>query len=525
MPFSMPFPMPFKSISVLWLAGLAFLFLVRPAAAATPAVRSVDIYPRSARFVFELPPAEGPFQFELPGAFDPQTVRPLDMRGIAGLKVVAQAQEDWVPPSLEPLKKRVDDQTRVVALLEAESASLEQTRAMLNTSTGQIKEVEGKDLLRYMEEAQALRLRVENGLVDLSEKLRQGREELERLKEELQAREPQGADQVVRVSGHTFAREPLLFEARTDAARWGLRYVMDLNSATGAIDVRMVASAAQGTGLDYSGDLTFHSRQPADSVSPPVLDPLRVAFRRKENAKAPGALSMLAREPMAMPRAVPSMEESERDQTYDLGVPSIESTLSNVTVQGRGTLEGDGSPSDVMLGELSLESTPLLVLIPEQRAEGWIVASLDAVSVPLMPGAAELLVDGRPSGQTRIPEYGLAQTRLPFGSAPRLNAKKTPIVESQGSSWLGGSGIFKGGYTLEVSSSMETYQEVIVRDRLPIPVDEKIKLEATKIEPAPTERDAENRLSWKVSLKPGETRKITVEYTLTYPSGETLEYR
>ena len=72
---------------------------------------------------------------------------------------------------------------------------------------------------------------------------------------------------------------------------------------------------------------------------------------------------------------------------------------------------------------------------------------------------------------------------------------------------------------------MDSEREVTVRDRLPIPVDEKIKLEVLKIVPEPTERDAENRLSWKLSVKPGEIRKIVVEYTLSYPSGETLEYR
>ena len=177
------------------------------------------------------------------------------------------------------------------------------------------------------------------------------------------------------------------------------------------------------------------------------------------------------------------------------------------------------------LGALSLKSTPLLILIPEQRSTGWIVASMDAITTPLMSGRAELRVDGRPSGSTQILEYGLGQSRLPFGSASRLSAKKTPLVESTGSSWLGGSGIFKSGYTLEVSSGMDSEREVTVRDRLPIPVDEKIKLEVLKIDPEPTERDAENRLSWKLSVKPGEIRKIVVEYTLSYPSGETLEYR
>lgn len=513
----------FKSVlvkSVLVLISAGFLLLsARPCAADVPEVRSVDLYPKGARFVFELPPVEGAFQFELPGAFDPQTVRPLNPRGITGLKVITKNRKDWVPPSLASLKEQADAQARTVARLKAKTASLQQTRALLQSGIEPLKEAEGKNLIRYIEDAQALRLRVEDDLVELEDTLRKEQKELERLEEELDSRMPQGASQIIQVSGRSNVREPLCFEARTDAARWGLRYVMDLNSTTGAIDVRMFASAAQGTGIDYSGDLTFYSRPPADSVSPPDLKPLRVALekKRKDDFRSASGRTATA-------LSVPMMQAAE-PQNYDLELPSIESTLSNVTIRGRGTLEGDGSPSDVALGGLSFESTPLLVLIPEQRAEGWIVASMDTIPVPLLPGTAELLVDGQPSGRTYVPEYGLGQTRLPFGSASRLSAKKTPIVESTGSSWFGGSGIFNGGYTLEVSSGLETEREVVVRDRLPIPVDDKIKLEVKKIEPEPTERDRANCLTWKLPLKPGETRKIVVEYTLTYPSSETLEYR
>ena len=211
--------MPFKSILALWLVGLMFLFLARPAAAATPAVRSVDIYPRSARFVFELPPVEGPFQFELPGAFDAESVRLLNLTGVSDLQVVEQGRKGWIPPSLAPLKERTDAQAKAVALLKARAASLEQTRAMLNTSTGQIKEIEGKDLLRYMEDAQALRLKVENELADLTETLSLETEELERLEAELESRSPRRSNQIVQVNGHANTREPLLFKARTDAAR------------------------------------------------------------------------------------------------------------------------------------------------------------------------------------------------------------------------------------------------------------------------------------------------------------------
>ena len=206
----------------------------------------MDVYPRGARFVFELTPTEDSFRFELPGAFDAASVRLLNLTGVSDLQVIEQGRKGWIPPSLAPLKELTDAQAKAVALLKAKAASLEQTRAMLNVSSAQVNGTESRDLIHYMEDAQALRLKVENDLADLTETLSLETEELERLKAELESRSPQRSDQIVQVSGRTNARQPLLFEARTDAARWGLRYVMDLNSATGAIDVHMFASAAQG---------------------------------------------------------------------------------------------------------------------------------------------------------------------------------------------------------------------------------------------------------------------------------------
>ena len=64
-----------------------------------------------------------------------------------------------------------------------------------------------------------------------------------------------------------------------------------------------------------------------------------------------------------------------------------------------------------------------------------------------------------------------------------------------------------------------------MRDRLPIPTDDKVKLEVKRIDPAPAERDPENRLTWELSVKAGETVEIVVDYALSYPSGEELLYR
>jgi hypothetical protein len=149
---------------------------------------------------------------------------------------------------------------------------------------------------------------------------------------------------------------------------------------------------------------------------------------------------------------------------------------------------------------------------------------MDSIPEPLLPGGANLAVDGAATGKSTIPEYGMGQTYLPFGMASRLTSKKERLVAKTGSSWLG-SGVFEDGYTLEITSGMGMEREVTVRDRIPIPVSDKISMEITKIDPAPFHRDKDNRLTWKVKLKPGETKRIVVEYELRYPGGESLEYR
>ena len=214
----------------------------------------------------------------------------------------------------------------------------------------------------------------------------------------------------------------------------------------------------------------------------------------------------------------------EMDYMAQNVTPDMTSTLANVSVKGKGSVKGDGTPEDVALGQFVLKSTPVLVSIPEQNREAWIIASMDAIPESLLPGSAELAVDGAVTGRASIPDYGPGQTYLPFGMASRLTAKKESLISKTGSSWLG-KGVLEDGYTIEVTNGLAVEQEVTIKDRIPVPVNDRIALEIRKIEPAPFLQEKENTLTWKIVLKPGETKKIAVEYTLRYPSDERLEYR
>ncbi|NLL37661.1 MAG: DUF4139 domain-containing protein [Fretibacterium sp.] len=515
----------------MWRAAIVFLLLFSSVAGAEPLVRSVDVYPKGGRIVFEAPvePKGGTFSIELPGAFDPESVRVLNPLGAENLRVKMVSRAPWVPVGLEPLKARLDTLNAELASLEGRVAALQQTRKML-VIPSTLKDFGARDLIAYIEGAQTLRTTVENEMVTLDERMKKATEERDRLQSEYDGKSPYNAELALQVSGRLFNPGPALIEAFTPSIAWSLHYSMDMNSNTGDIEARMYALTQQRTGLDLKGGFVFHTRRPAESVQPPSVKPLVVDFEKKVSRNS-SQYSARSAAPMPMARLEEMDGRAFEDEFEELlksrvnAEPEVSSTLSDVTVRGDGVVTGDGSPVDVVLGSFTLKSVPDLVLIPEQRSESWIVASMDSVPESLLPGRADLLVDGQPSGRTSIPEYGLEQMRLPFGMATRLSAGKTQMLGTAGSSFFGGSGILHRGYEIKVTSGLESEREVSVLDRLPVPVNEKIKLENVKIDPEPTKRDKENRLTWKMTLKPGETRKIVVEYTLTYPSDETLTYR
>jgi uncharacterized protein (TIGR02231 family) len=499
-------------------------------AAVTPEVNTVDFYPTGARFVFRIPAFEGErrdFEFTLPGAFDSQSVRLLTQDGVTSMRAEAVTVKLTPPKELDPLKKVAAEKQRELRLWRARQNAVNQALYMLHSMLSP--DVDGKEFFSYVDKVREERLRYETELVDLelgmekaAEELKAAEEELNALRSELERKRPRNETQVVSVSGTAITADPILFEAYTSAAGWNVRYDMNLDSGTGVITAKMQARAWQQTGLNLKGEFFFHSRHPSPSIDPPEVSPMPVGLlvRPRSGQGYPGAPGMGS---LKRTSAADDLDLEAIPPAPTAPTPSMTATLTNVSVKGTGSLKSDGTPEDVMLGRFELTSTPLLSAIPERIREAWIVASLDAIPMPLLPGAADLAVDGMGSGRISIPAFGLQDT-LSFGMAPRVTATKERLIGKSGTSWFG-KGVFEDGYTLEIVSNMETEREVTVKDRIPLPVDERVQLEIKGINPAPVERDKDNKLTWKLSLKPGETRKIVVEYSLRYPSDEVLDYR
>lgn len=504
--------------------------LVSSASAAEVSINALDFYPSGAKFTFTANPGEdSTFELTLPGAFKADSIRLLNPDDVQGnIKVESRSRTKWTPEGLAELDSQVQAQSRVIDELNARKAALEQTLSLLKNSVPESARPE--KLLEFIRNAQDLRLDTENELAELNITLEQEKAKLTTLRSELNSRTPSNEKSYLLISGK--ANKPVQFEAFTTSAAWRPSYILNLDSSTGSIDVKMFIRASQKTGLDFNGNMTLHTKTPDERITTPELKPLKVAIKPKEeNLGGVGNLRLRRNNSQyssaAREMAAPMLDDTALEDfaaPEAAKAPAVTETLSDRTININGLITGDGHESEfeVIRSALTLNSKPVIMLIPEQRNNAWIIAEMDDSNEHLIPGNAELRVDGTATGKIFIEEFGKGQKSIPFGYLEQITIKKEALIEKTGTSWF--SGVFTSGYKLEITNGTKEDRTVTIRDRLPIPTDEKIKLDIKRIEPAQKDKDKENRFTWEINIPAGSTQNIIVDYTLSYPSGEELRY-
>ena len=488
-----------------------------PSYADIPEISAVDFYPNGAKFTFTLRTDTNEFEAEIPGAFQHNSVRMIDPNNFDDVKVSVQTREEWIPESLSDIKTELESHKQTLRELRTRQSALEHTRELLKNADPPTR-TDAKDIISYIRMSEEMKESTENELAENKLKIDEESKKAEILQSELDERKPEESDTFIKISGHVKTGNMIQFEAFTSYAKWKPEYTMNLDSHEGRITTRIQSRASQRTGLDYTGNVTFHTKRPNENVSTPDIKALKVSIKPKPKARSDYEANMAV--PMAMQeRSYYAGSSQVRAKAPE---PQMQATLSDHIISGTGTLTGDNIEALFMHGELELKGTVIFELIPEQRSDSWILVKMDDTNVSLIPGDAELRVDGMPAGKTSIPEYGLSRKRIAFGYAPQITSKKEPLIATTGTSWF--SGTKSEGYTLKITNGTNEDRKVTVRDRLPIPTDDRIKLEVKRIDPEPKERDRENKLTWELELKAGETKDILVEYTLSYPSNEEIQF-
>ncbi|MGC9490153.1 MAG: mucoidy inhibitor MuiA family protein [Thermovirgaceae bacterium] len=493
------------------LAFLASLFTALPAGAAPsiPEAATVDVYPSGAQMRMEFE-AGGTVDVELPMTIDPDSLR-FELSGTARIldsRIRTIAQVGWVPSALKDLAEETERAKTEKERLSARLEALDQARKHLEAAAPEVSTP--GELDAYIDVALAKRETIALKTAETSAALADAKTQYEILRQELESRLPKENDKIRVLTVETAGEGTIGVIAWTGEAGWHPRYQLSLDTGSGLIEGSLQAAVIQKTGLDWNGDISFHTVRPRQGLATPKLVPLVVDYRESFLSKAG---EQVFRAADSLEALAPGLKER------------VEEGLVDVRMETSGFVPGSGDRTHLEIGGFSMPASMEVVCVPEIADEAWTIATIDELDRAILEAGAELFVDGKQTGSTTLEAAGMGQKMvIPFGKTPLVTASREELLPKEGSSWIGKDRLQKG-YMITVTNGLDRPLEVVVRDRLPVPAKEEIRIEDVSIDPDPAEQDDKGILTWRLQMESGGTKRITVMYTIRFQGGKDLIFR
>jgi uncharacterized protein (TIGR02231 family) len=235
----------------------------------------------------------------------------------------------------------------------------------------------------------------------------------------------------------------------------------------------------------------------------------------------------------------PPLQRSEADALGMMAAPAavmeqavLETTgfTSQYRVPGRISLPADNRQQRFLLATQSYAVDLSARAVPALSTDAHLFAeTVFEGATPMLPGAVNLFQDGQMVGQTRVGTVAPGMLlRLAFGVDDRIEIRHELDRDVTGrEGLLRRQQRLERGYRITLNNHHDRALSVTVLDRLPVPRDERIRVELTTGSTTPAERDVDGRLgvlAWTAALEAGGAAEIRFGYVVSWPEDvETIQ--
>ncbi len=350
---------------------------------------------------------------------------------------------------------------------------------------------------------------------------------------------------ILQVMSTKNAEIPVSLSYYTYNAGWTPVYDIRVNSKTNKVKLVYKASLMQTTGIDWKKTkLTLSTGTPNFGVAAPILSPWYLQLY------VPGIYTELQR------RAAVGNEMRNRVQSYKedkslqevivSGAGAFEqkkllnetvdpSTLQQFTTLNEGQLNtnfeidlpydiaSDGQLHNVSIKDEEISSVLKNYAVPRADKEAYLLAEVaNWQTLDLLPGDANIIMDNTYIGKSIIDPNTTADTlNLPLGKDKRIAVKRSLVKEQSSLKTSGKESKQTFTYEIIVKNNKLTDVNLLLKDQYPLSTikEVEVKLDDDGAAMVNTETGV---LTWKLDLKPGESKKVRFSYTVKFPKDKKI---
>ncbi|MGZ8510769.1 MAG: DUF4139 domain-containing protein [Chitinophagaceae bacterium] len=339
---------------------------------------------------------------------------------------------------------------------------------------------------------------------------------------------------------------PVSLSYYTHNAGWTPVYDIRVNSKTNKVKLVYKASLTQTTGIDWKKTtMTLSTGTPNFGVAAPVLSPWYLQLYVPELYKALQGRAagvnvnrntiQSFKDDKALAEVVVTdangyyRQQKEEEDTID------PSTLQQYTTLNEGQLntnfeidlpydiDSDGQLHNVTIKDEEMACILKNYAVPRADKDAYLLAEVrDWQNLDLLPGDANIIMDDTYIGKSVIDPNTTADTlNLSLGKDKRLAVKRSLVKELSSLKASGGNNRQNFTYEIIVKNNKLTNVNLLLKDQYPLSTIKEVEVKLEDNAEA-TVNEETGVLTWKINLKPGESKKVRFSYSVKYPKDKKI---
>ncbi len=312
-------------------------------------------------------------------------------------------------------------------------------------------------------------------------------------------------------------------------ANWSPVYDMRLTTGDAAgLDIDRAVVVSQETGQDWLDvKLVLSTARPGEQIAPSgVWAQARRIISEDDLEKERGLVMMSADSPM-LSRSVAGIAAEVMEAPAMVAQADFSGATVTYTYPGRVDIRNGVDDLRLPLDTLELDADVWAEAAPSRDAIAYRMAEFtNTTQEVLLPGQALIFADGTMIGFSNLPLLAAgADTEMGFGPLDGLRLTRTTPSKSEGDV-----GVFSSANQLKEAAIMTVENltgqdwKVLLRDAVPYSEQDDLEV-AFDASPSVTRRDPEGQrgiLEWELDVAAGAKQEVTLDYTLTWPTGYVL---
>lgn len=310
-------------------------------------------------------------------------------------------------------------------------------------------------------------------------------------------------------------------------AGWSPSYDLKVDKLNEPVHLYYKANVYQNCGVKWDNvHVTLSTGNPNENAQAPTLNPWYLAFyvpqpvyRYKKSANA----------------GAPAYQNAEKSMEVMDAAPPQPTTMNEyVTVNNSGintkfdielpyTIPSDGQAHLVSIKTYDVPASYRYFAVPKMDENAFLQAQVtNWQDLDLLPGNSNIFYEGSYVGQGYIDVHNVTDTMsFSLGRDKKIVIKRERDKEKRSVKMIGSNVRESFSYNITIRNTRKEPLNMVILDQIPVSNDKDIVIE-DKETTGGNINEATGEVKWEFNIKPNDTKKLTIGYTVKYPKGKQV---